>query len=259
MKIGNPTTAGTKLVAKSMTVTEIGAMTSIPAGTIVYNDTYNCLQYWTGTEWEAQYYSITGSNGISVFSSAPGFLTVIGADPLTIIAGDGIGVTPTPAGTAVYLLKPPTDPIVFSAARSKSITLGTVNVPVILRHWFYETDPTSHFDPTSGIFTAPEAGYYNFSASISLECNNAPANNIQIPFGIFGSSSSILQQMGNYSVINPSLDQCPQFSITRTFYCAVGEQVSFRIYYPPSYMDMTLYHGTSLGVWESWFSGYKIK
>jgi hypothetical protein len=238
MRTGNIKIAGAKISPKSMTVTERDALGIPSMGTVIFNTTTNYLEYWRGTT--AGWTQCTDNN-------------------YTVIAGDGIGITPTPVGTAIYLLDPPTAPVIFSAARSKAITLGTANIPVTLRSWFYEADPTSQFDPSSGIFTAPEAGYYNFSGCITLECTNAPASNIVVPFGIFSNNSGAMQNMGNYAVLKPTLDQCPQYSITRTFYCAVGDQVSFRIYYPPAYMDMVLYHGTSLGVWESWFSGFKIK
>lgn len=116
MKIGNPTTAGAKLVPKSMTVGEISAMTSIPVGTIVYNSTYGNLQYWTGTEWHTQYYSINGSNGISTFASAPGFLTIIGPTiPPNdlLIAGVGIELT-YPAPNAVVINTLPIEPVAYT-------------------------------------------------------------------------------------------------------------------------------------------------
>ena len=118
MRTGNLHVAGAKLVPKSMTPTEMAALTNVEIGTIVYNSFYGVTQMWNGDSWTTYVVGVVNGSGISVGNPSPGYYTVAlnetieagtgiqsniagGVKQLStkLVAGTGIGITYPTSGT----------------------------------------------------------------------------------------------------------------------------------------------------------------
>jgi hypothetical protein len=92
MKSGNIELTGTIKIGH-FTTTQRNALTP-EFGTEIYNTDSNVIEYWNGTQWSVNVYNVTGSGGITINTSAPGFINVNGTGVIGVLsAGSGISLT----------------------------------------------------------------------------------------------------------------------------------------------------------------------
>jgi hypothetical protein len=92
MKSGNIELTGTIKIGH-FTTAQRNALTP-ELGTEIYNTDSNVIEYWNGTQWSVNVYNVTGSGGITINTSAPGFINVNGTGIIGVLsAGSGISLT----------------------------------------------------------------------------------------------------------------------------------------------------------------------
>ena len=91
MKSGNIELTGTIEIGH-FTTAQRNALTP-ELGTEIYNTDTNVIEYWNGTQWSVNVYNVTGSGGITINTSAPGFININGAGIIGVLsAGSGISL-----------------------------------------------------------------------------------------------------------------------------------------------------------------------